>query len=98
MAIKSLEKSSTIDLDRIVPSNLKSSSILSKVQVKTSPFNRLRQSWLSITLGLIAIAGVLVAVGATIVALAVHSPTTTTTTTTSNIKSLLYSLKDERMI
>jgi hypothetical protein len=75
-----MKSNSPTDLDHVIPSNLNSDSSLSQVQVKTSPFNRIHQSWLPITLGLIAIAGVIGTVGVTVVALAVHRQTTTTTT------------------
>jgi hypothetical protein len=81
--MKSLRNNSPADFDRVVPSNTNTESVLSQVQVKTSPFNRVRQSWLALTLGLIAIAGVIGTVGVTIVAL-VPRPTTTSTASSSD--------------
>ncbi len=80
MAMKYLKRNQKTTVVHEIPTNSNLSSLSSEVQVKTSLFNRVHQSWLAITLGLIAIAGVLGTVGVTVVALVVLRHTTIAST------------------
>ena len=91
MSVKYIRRGDRINIDRKIPPDLNSGlSSASEVQVKTSWFNRIRQSWLAISIGLIAIAGVLGTIGVTVVALVVLRQTTTTTTIFTSELFLLY--------
>ncbi len=68
-----------------IPTNTNSNSWSSEGQVKTSLSSGAHHSWLTITLGLIAIAGILGTVGVTVVAVVVLRQTKTTSTSTSEL-------------
>jgi hypothetical protein len=82
MSVKYIRRDDKISVDREIPPDLTPGlSSTSEAQVKTSWFSRIRQSWLAISIGLVAIAGVLGTIGVTVVALVVLRQTTTTATT-----------------
>ncbi len=87
-------KIETMNSDREIPSNSKTGSLPSVVQVKTPGINHASQSWLAITLGLVAVAGIVGAVGVTVVAVVVLRQTKTTTASTSTTSKLFSFLID----
>jgi hypothetical protein len=63
-------------------------SSLSVVTVKSLERKCGRRWWLAVVLGLLALAGIIVTVGITVVLLTSHSSTTTTTSTSESFLSL----------
>jgi hypothetical protein len=89
--MKQMGKSETMNSDLEIPSNSKTGSLPSEVQVKTPGINHASQSWLAITLGLIAVAGIVGTVGVTVVAAVVLNQAKTTATTPTSTTSKLFS-------
>ncbi len=91
MTMEQMGKIETMNSDREIPSNSKTGSLPSEVQVKTPGINYARQSWLPITLGLVAVAGIVGTVGVTVVAAVVLNQAKTTATTSASTTSKLFS-------